>query len=125
MQDITNLKNFLLQEKNNLDAHGHCRIDYTDPLTGKVLERVEGDNHVFVDQFVNNFQNTALRSTLLLTDGKSDLDTDFPWIPGNPIGYGNIDSSATGIYLGSYRSVDSISAGLHNRGLPHFMFSTF
>lgn len=117
MRDITNLKNFLLQEKNNLDAHGHCRIDYTDPLTGKVLERVEGDNHVFVDQFVNNFQSTALRSTLLLTDGKSDLDTDFPWIPGNPIGYGNIDSSATGIYLGSYRSVDSYISRITQQGV--------
>lgn len=91
-----------------VEIHGHCRVDYTDPVTGKVLERVEGNNHVFVDQFMSyNWQETALQSMLLLTNGDADLDTDVPLIPGSGIGYGTIGSQATGLWQGSYRSSDS------------------
>lgn len=42
MRDLTDLQRHLI----GAELHGHCRVDYTDPITGKVLERVEGDNHV-------------------------------------------------------------------------------
>lgn len=91
-----------------VDAHGHCRIDYTDPITGKVLERIEGDNHVFVNQFSTSlFQNQMPNATMLLTSGDIGLDTSLPYIPGIPCGYGDINSTATGIYRGAYRSTDS------------------
>ena len=48
MRDLTDLQKHLI----GAELHGHCRVDYTDPITGKVLERVEGDNHVFMDQFM-------------------------------------------------------------------------
>ena len=31
------------------DIVGHCKIEYKDPITDKILEKIEGDNHVFVD----------------------------------------------------------------------------
>ena len=105
MRDIAQVQSIL--QKYPFEAKGHCRVDYTDPLTGKVLERIEGDNHVFIDQFMAIFQTTCLNSTLLLTDGEQELDTDLPYLPGKPIGYGNPGTSATGIFQGSYRGADS------------------
>lgn len=90
------------------EAHGHCRVDYTDPVTGHVLERIEGDNHVFIDQFLQqDWQAQALRAMLMVTEGDQELDTDLPFIPGDPIAYGNINSAANGICRGSYRYADS------------------
>lgn len=87
---------------------GHCRVDYTDPVTGRVLERIEGDNHVFEDQFfASAFQQQCLQSTLLLTDGTAALDTSLPWIPGKPVGYANPSGAATGYFQGAYRASDS------------------
>lgn len=118
MRDTVNLQKFLREERNNIDAKGHCRIDYTDPITGKVLERIEGDNHVFMDQFMaTDFQSNNLACSLLITDGDKELDTDLPWIPGRPIGYGNVDSAATGIYQGSFRSVDSYRNRITQQGV--------
>ena len=91
-----------------LKAKGHVRIDYKDPITGKVLERIEGDNHVFVNQFfATSFQTQNLAATLLLTDGQAALDTDLPWIPGKPIGYAEPNSAASGLFHGAYRASDS------------------
>lgn len=87
---------------------GHCQVDYTDPVTGRVLERIEGDNHVFEDQFfARSFQEQCLQSTLLLTDGTAALDTSLPWIPGKPVGYANPSGAATGLFQGAYRASDS------------------
>lgn len=102
MNDLSRLDGRVVQAK------GRCRIDYTDPVTGKVLERIEGDNHVFTGQFCSaSFQSSAFRSHLLLTDGAAALDTDLPWIPGWPVGYGLIGAEASGIYRGAYRSTAS------------------
>lgn len=85
MRDLTDLQKHLI----GAELHGHCRVDYTDPITGKVLERVEGDNHVFMDQFMaQDFQGQALSAALLITNGEQSLDTDLPYLPGTPIGYG-------------------------------------
>ena len=102
MKDISELQG------RRVFAQGHCRVDYTDPVTGKVLERIEGDNHVF-DYQLNQalFQNSVLKATMLLTSGNMDLDPSLPFIPGIPCGYGSIGSTATGIYRGAYRSTDS------------------
>lgn len=114
MKELTDLQKHLI----GAELHGHCRIDYTDPITGKVLERIEGDNHVFMDQFMaQSFQSNALSSALLITNGEKELDTDLPWIPGTPIGYGTPSSEATGIYQGSFRQVDSYRNRITQQGV--------
>lgn len=114
MKELTDLQKHLI----GAELHGHCRIDYTDPITGKVLERIEGDNHVFMDQFMaQSFQSNALSSALLITNGEKELDTDLPWIPGTPIGYGSPSSEATGIYQGSFRQVDSYRNRITQQGV--------
>lgn len=101
-----------------LDIQGHCRVDYTDPITGKVLERIEGKNHVFVDQFLQtDFQGAALYSNLVVSSGNQTLDTDLPWIPGKPVGYGSTSTAATGIFQGAYRGADSYINRLTQNGV--------
>lgn len=122
MRDLTDLQRHLI----GAELHGHCRVDYTDPITGKVLERVEGDNHVFMDQFMaQDFQGQALRSALLITNGEQTLDTDLPYLPGTPIGYGTPSSEATGIYQGSFRSVDSYRNRITQQGITNLYVYDF
>lgn len=105
----------LLQGR-DFDAQGHCRVDYTDPVTGKVLERIEGDNHVFIDQFTcSGFQ--GFQPMLLLSNGDVSYDADVPMIPGMPTGYGVVGSSATGTLQGGYRSVDSFNNRISRSGV--------
>lgn len=122
MRDLTDLQRHLI----GAELHGHCRVDYTDPITGKVLERVEGDNHVFMDQFMaQSFQGQALSSALLITNGEQSLDTDLPYLPGTPIGYGTPSSEATGIYQGSFRSVDSYRNRITQQGITNLYVYDF
>lgn len=122
MKDLTSLQKHLI----GAELHGHCRVDYTDPITGKVIERIEGDNHVFMDQFMaQNFQNQSLSAGLLITNGENDLDTDLPWMPGTPIGYGTPTSEATGIYQGSFRQADSYINRITQEGVTNLYVYDF
>lgn len=89
---------------------GRCCIQYTDPLTGRVLEEIKGKNHVFETQLsgLAELNTTALKADLLLTTGGYlPTDSDIPFIPGQPIGYGRVDTSGEGLYRGAYRAADS------------------
>lgn len=89
---------------------GRCCIQYTDPLTGKVLEEIKSKNHVFESQLsgITELNTTALKADLLLTTGGYlPTDSDIPFIPGQPIGYGRVDASGEGLYRGAYRAADS------------------
>ena len=89
---------------------GRCCIQYTDPLTGRVLEEIKGQNHVFEAQLngLAALNSTALEADLLLTTGGYlPTDDDIPFIPGQPIGYGRVDASGEGLYRGAYRTADS------------------
>lgn len=90
-------------------AKGKCKLQYTDPDTGKVLMEVGGDNHVFIKQFVGTtgFQASALASDLFLCQGGHDPGDDIPVIPGDPIGYGRVGTDGAGLYRGTYRTADS------------------
>ena len=91
------------------NATGKCTLQYTDPDTGKVLFETSGKNHVFIKQFVGTtgFQGTALRADLLLCQGGIDPGNDIPVIPGDPIGYGRVETDGTGLFRGTYRTADS------------------
>lgn len=91
------------------NATGKCTLQYTDPDTGKVMFETSGNNHVFIKQFTGtqSFQTTALRADLLLCQGGVDPGDDIPVIPGDPIGYGRVNTDGTGLFRGTYRTADS------------------
>ena len=91
------------------NATGKCKLQYTDPITGKVLLEVGGENHVFIKQFMGTqgFQNTALKADLLLCQGGYSPGDDIPVIPGDPIGYGRPNEDGTGLFRGTWREADS------------------
>lgn len=90
-------------------ARGRCCIQYTDSVTGRILEEIQGENHVFAQQIMGtqNFQDTALRADLLLTTGGFPVDDDIPVIPGDPVGFGRPGNDGAGLFRGTYRAADS------------------
>lgn len=94
-------------------GRGKVSIQYTDALTGKVLEEIRGENHVFTPQLTatTGFQTTAMKADLLLCQGGSypyrDGKMTIPFIPGEPIGYGRPNLEGTGTFRGTYRSAES------------------
>lgn len=113
-------------QRTPIQAVGRCRVDYSDPVTGRILERIEGGNHVFTPQFyATDFQTTALEAALLLTDGTQTLDTDLPWLPGRPIGYASPSSLATGLFQGAYRSADSYRNRVSQNGVDNLYVYDF
>lgn len=72
-----------------MDMKGHVIVEYRDPKTGEILERSEGDNHVFVDQFKLNARpfspgdsTSDSHFILMATDGTKELDESIPVLPG-------------------------------------------
>lgn len=94
--------------KTDFQAEGRCCIQYTDPLTDRVLEEIKGKNHVFSDQFVGLTNLLSpLNADLLLCAGGTAIDHDAPVIPGYPIGYGRVNNDGMGLFRGAYRVADS------------------
>lgn len=91
-----------------LEAEGRVRIDLTDPLTGRVVDRREGKNHVFT-QFLERSYLTKLNSIkTVLTDFTGTLDTTVPFLPGNIIGWGTPSTGSSGNYQGAYNSAGQV-----------------
>lgn len=109
-------------------AEGRVTLEYTDGLTGRVKERVEGKNHVFSGgmmlgglPYLLGWNESSSRSTLAiyLSDYAGALDTEIPLIPGNIIGYGTIGSAASGKYLG-VENTAARSLGMYSAGKFHY-----
>ena len=91
-----------------LEAEGRVRIDLTDPLTGRVVDRRDGKNHVFT-QFLDRSKLTNLNSIkTVLTDFTGTLDTTVPFLPGNIIGWGTPSTAGSGNYQGAYNSAGQV-----------------
>jgi len=102
MKEIARLNN------GPLEAEGRVRIDLTDPLTGSVVDRREGKNHVFT-QYLERSQLTNLNSIkTVLTDFTGTLDTTVPFLPGNIIGWGTPSTGSSGNYQGAYNSAKEV-----------------
>lgn len=106
-------------------AEGRVTVEYTDGLTGRVKERVQGKNHVFPGgmmlgglPYLLGYNSTSNPLAIYLSDYAGALDTEIPLIPGNIIGYGTVGSAASGKYLGventAARSLGVYSAGKFN-----------
>ena len=110
--------------KRNISPHhaeGRICIDLTDPLTGKVKHRVEGENHVFNGPMIAGSAYNGLSSggfvqdfssnlPLVLTDSVAAIDTSLDLVMGQIVGYGIPSASGSGTYKGSYNSANQILA---------------
>lgn len=92
-------------------AEGRVCVQYTD-TTGRVREEIRGKNHVYVDQMMttNWINDIMVNVPLVLTNSRRPVDTTFPYVPGEIIGYGVPGSSGTDAYFGSFRGNESYRA---------------
>lgn len=104
MKDTVNLKTM-----KPFGAEGRVCINYTDPVTGKIKEQIKGTNHVFADQWFQliNWWEMLASVRLVLTDSTRAVDTNFPYLLGNPIGYGVVNGLGEGTYKGAYNTTYS------------------
>jgi hypothetical protein len=104
VKDILNLKT--MQPFSH--AEGRVCIDYTDPVTGKVKERIKGKNHVYLDSFqCTNWKVVLDNIGLHMTGHTPALDTAFPYLLGSHVGYGRVGAGSSGTYRGAYNTANS------------------
>ena len=86
--------------ENIKSVKGNVCIEYIDPLTDKVKERIKGENHIFEDSFKCNFWHQILTQSRLdqffVTDDNTYPSDSFPYLRGNIIGWGRPDAALPG-----------------------------
>ncbi|GHU53439.1 hypothetical protein FACS1894132_05600 [Clostridia bacterium] len=115
----------MISEKSKIspqvDVIGKVQIDYTDEITGKVKERICGNNHVFLDSFNTSAWWDRLSGTtydtFFLTDDDTSPDDNFQYLRGNIIGWGRVGNEASGAYRGKFLASESIIDGDINNGV--------
>lgn len=114
MYDIVELKN-----RKPIHAVGHPCIMLTDPITGKVVDKVEGDNHVFLDAlFTNtNWVNNITSNFLCLNDSSLAIDPTLPYLFGQTLGYGRYNVGSSGAFRGAYNATNSVIAKKNTNSL--------
>lgn len=93
------------------EAVGKYCLDLTDPVTGKVLERMSGNNHVFEDVLYAGAGNTSWISAtsyawLVLNDSPLAVDLDMPFVMGQTVGYGRPSQTGLGLFRGAYNAAN-------------------
>lgn len=97
-------------------AEGHVSLALTDPLTGKIKEKIDGKNYVFNDALFSNgmgasvdwFEYMNRYPWMCLNDSTKALDTTFPYLLGQTIGYGIPSTSGSGLYRGAYNAANQV-----------------
>ena len=98
-----------LNEIKPLQAEGRCTIELTDPITGKVKERVGGKNMVFPETLMVNRWWESINSVYtVLGDDDTPSSLDFPFMRGQTIGYGQPSQAGSGLYRGTYNASNQI-----------------
>lgn len=92
-------------------AVGKFCIDLTDPVTGKVLERMNGTNHVFEDVlYADSGYTSWIQATsqawMVLNDSQLPIDPDMPYVMGQTVGYGIPSQSGLGLFRGAYNAAN-------------------
>lgn len=105
-KDLLNLKT----GKPFSHAEGRVCIDYTDPVTNKVKERIAGKNHVYESFYCLDWKSVLNSISLHMTDYSGSLDTNFPFLLGTHVGYGEVNAGSSGTYRGAYNSANSFLA---------------
>lgn len=101
----------------DLHAEGFYRVELWDPRTRKIKERVEGKNYVWTDLLYNGYSGSlwgTCNSSLILALCDSDLEVDanWPFVMGTPIGYGKPSAAGSSTYRGAYNAAKQLLAYL-------------
>lgn len=104
--DFSKIKNLKPQA-----AVGKFCIDLTDPVTGKVLERMNGTNHVFEDVLYADRGSTSWidatsQAWMVLNDSQLPIDPDMPYVMGQTVGYGIPSQAGLGLFRGAYNAAN-------------------
>ena len=95
-------------------AKGHVRLDLFDPITLKVKDRIEGDNHVFSESMLAGYSgkwvNRISSAFMVLGDSPYAIDTQVPYILGQAVGYGVPNQGTLGTFRGAYNAANQILA---------------
>lgn len=91
-------------------AEGRYCIDLTDPVTGKVTERIAGKNHVFEESLFSSWPSSVSTVCLALNDSTTEIDSNMPFLFGQNVGYGLPSTSGTGNYRGAFNSANQVLA---------------
>jgi len=103
-----------LLKRHPMHAEGNICIDITDPLTGKVVDKRKGKNQVFpigiwgAQPYVYNWNYYVDNVYMVLTDSTKDIDPNFPFLLGTPVGFGIPSNSGLGNYRGAYNSANQV-----------------
>lgn len=100
----------------DFQMNGKVRIDLTDPITGKVKERVEGKNLVFRDAILTanggDWVTPISSMNTNLMDYGDDIDPNMPFALGNTIAYGRPSTGSSGITRGAYNAANQLLAAM-------------
>lgn len=107
--DFSKIKNLKPQA-----AVGKFCIDLTDPVTGKVLERMNGTNHVFEDVLYagasgisgTSWIDATSQAWMVLNDSQLPIDPDMPYVMGQTVGYGRPSQAGLGLFRGAYNAAN-------------------
>lgn len=109
---MSNIKDIIKYRGLPAIAKGHPCIELKDPLTGKIKERIEGDNHVFTDALFSGWWSAVNSVYMVLSDDDTPVDNNLPYMLGNVVGYGVPSQSGSGTYCGAYNAANQILASI-------------
>jgi len=102
-------------------AEGRICIDITDPVTGKIKNRVKGKNTILLDSFFSGLNCNWIAAIsdvyLVLTDSVAVIDPYMPYVLGQVLGYGVPSQSGSGSYRGAYNVANQILAARTDLGV--------
>lgn len=105
-----------LRHRQPIHAEGHPCITLTDPLTGKIKEKIQGKNHVFLDALLcrpslsGDWVNAISTLWTCLNDSTLAVDANIPYLMGQTIGYGVPTASGSGAFRGAYNAANQVLA---------------
>lgn len=92
-----------------ISAKGRPQIDIWDIDTHRILNRVEGKNHVFDCALkATNWSGCISKSMLCLTDSTREIDTQIPYVMGKVVGCGFPSQDGAGLYQGAYNAANQV-----------------
>lgn len=92
-------------------ARGRVCIDFTDPTTGRVKDRIDGENHVFLDSIrLIGWKDAISAAYMCLNDDATAIDVNMPYLRGQTVGYGRPSQGSLGTFRGAYNAANQILA---------------
>jgi len=91
-------------------AEGHVTIDLTDPITGKIKQRVDGKNHVFTEAlWAGSPWHSRLSSMqFVLNDSEIALNTGLPFLLGQTVAYGTPSQASLNTFRGAFNAANQV-----------------